>query len=408
MPLLGVLGCAHHAALRADRDPQRHDRTGLLRLGHGLLLDGQAVHALVAGGVRRGPRLRVLSLCRGGGDRAPLLGIQRGPAADHPRHPPVRQHRRPVTVAVRRCARRVLPRAVLHLDRGVRLPRRHVVHCARRGRPAARPAARRGPRPGWRRWRRWRWSSPSSAWGTGRGWRWRARDHIHGPAQPAVAIAGISSDPAGLVVPTQNQHFTFNEATLGDSYVAQRDANWHIVIDATLENGTYVGVPLLILLIAGVVLLRRNRFAVFTALMAAAAMVLSMGSYLHVDGHRTVIRLPFIVLAHLPLLSSGSAARYVLFFWLFAALLLALTLDRLLRDPRADRTASGRLPCASPSRSSRWCRWCRPGRTRPARRRCRRSSRAPHAHSRSAPPWSCSPAPTPATPPPCSGRPCPT
>jgi len=154
-------------------------------------------------------------------------------------------------------------------------------------------------------------------------------DHIHGPAQSAVAIAGISSDPAGLVVPTQNQHFTFNEATLGNSYVAQRDANWHIVIDATLENGTYVGVPLLILLIAGVVLLRRNRFAVFTALMAAAAMVLSMGSHLHVDGHKTVIRLPFIVLAHLPLLSSGSAARYVLFFWLFAALLLALTLDRL-------------------------------------------------------------------------------
>jgi hypothetical protein len=154
-------------------------------------------------------------------------------------------------------------------------------------------------------------------------------DHIHGPAQPAVAIAGISSDPAGLVVPTENQHFTFNEASLGDSYVAQRDANWHVVIDTTLENGTYVGVPLLVVLIAGVVLLRRNRFAVFTALMAAAAMVLSMGSYLHFDGHRTAIPLPFIVLAHLPLLSSGAAARYVSSFWLFAALLLALTLDRI-------------------------------------------------------------------------------
>ncbi len=153
--------------------------------------------------------------------------------------------------------------------------------------------------------------------------------HINGPAQPAVAIAGISSDPAGLVVPTQNQHFTFNEASLGDSYVAQRDANWHIVSDATLENGTYVGVPLLLVLIAGVVLLRRNRFAVFTALMAAAAMVLSMGSRLHVDGYRTVVRLPFIVLAHLPLVSSGSAARYVLFFWLFAALLFTLTLDHI-------------------------------------------------------------------------------
>ena len=153
--------------------------------------------------------------------------------------------------------------------------------------------------------------------------------HIHGPAQPAVAIAGISSDAAGLVVPTVNQHFTFNEASLGDSYVAQRDANWHIIVDATLENGTYVGLPLLVALGAGLILLRRNRFAVFTALMAAAAMVLSMGTYLHVDGHRTAVWLPFIVLAHLPLFSSGSAARYALFFWLFAALLFTLTLDRL-------------------------------------------------------------------------------
>jgi hypothetical protein len=151
--------------------------------------------------------------------------------------------------------------------------------------------------------------------------------HIHGPAQPAVAIAGISSDPAGLVVPTDNQHFTFNEAARGDAYVAQRDANWHVLVDATLENGTYVGIPLLLVLIAGVIVLRRNRFAVFAAVMAAVTMLLSMGSYLHVDGHRTPVPLPFIVLAHLPLFDSGSAARYVGLFWLFAALLLVMTLD---------------------------------------------------------------------------------
>ncbi len=151
--------------------------------------------------------------------------------------------------------------------------------------------------------------------------------HIHGPAQSAVAIAGISSDLAGLVVPTDNQHFTFNEASLGDSYVAQRDTNWHVVTDSTLENGTYVGVPLLLILIAGVVVLRRNRLAVFAAVMAALTMLLSMGSHLHIDGHRTPVPLPFIVLAHLPLLDSGSASRYVSLFWLFAAILLAMTLS---------------------------------------------------------------------------------
>ncbi len=151
--------------------------------------------------------------------------------------------------------------------------------------------------------------------------------HIHGPAQSASVIAGISSDPAGLVDPTENQHFAFNEASLGDSYVAQRDTNWHVVIDATLENGTYVGIPLLLILIAGIIVLRRNRLAVFAAVMAAITMLLSMGSYLHFDGHRTPVPLPFIALAHLPLLDSGSASRYVSLFWLFAALLLAMTLD---------------------------------------------------------------------------------
>ena len=152
--------------------------------------------------------------------------------------------------------------------------------------------------------------------------------HINGPAQPAVAIAGISSDPAGLIVPTTNQQFTFNQASLGDSYVAQRDSRWHVVVDATAENGTYVGVTLLLVLIAGMIVLRRNRFAVFVGVMAAATMILSMGSYLHVNGHRTAVPLPFIALAHLPLLNSGAAVRYVGLFWLFAALLFALILDK--------------------------------------------------------------------------------
>ena len=57
----------------------------------------------------------------------------------------------------------------------------------------------------------------------------------------------------------------------------------------------------------------------FAAAMAVAGMLLSMGSYLHIDGHKTGIPLPFDVLAHLPLLESGAASRYVAFFWSFAA-----------------------------------------------------------------------------------------
>jgi hypothetical protein len=152
-------------------------------------------------------------------------------------------------------------------------------------------------------------------------------EHITGPAQPATAIAGVTVDPLGLVVPTIDQRFTLGHAPLGDSFVALRDPNWHIVFESPVENGSYVGVPLLIALVAGGILLRRKRFALFCSAMGVIGLIMSMGSRLHVDGYRTGIPLPFIVIEHLPLLDSSVAARWVTYFWLFAALLLALLLD---------------------------------------------------------------------------------
>jgi hypothetical protein len=151
--------------------------------------------------------------------------------------------------------------------------------------------------------------------------------HITGPAQPAAAVAGMATDPLGLVLPTTNQHFTVGHTILADSLVAARDPNWKIVFDALIENGSYVGAPLLIALVVGTIVLRRNRLALFCAGMGAIALIMSMGSYLHVGGHRTGIPLPFIVIAHLPLLNSSVASRWVTYFWLFAALLLALVVD---------------------------------------------------------------------------------
>jgi hypothetical protein len=155
--------------------------------------------------------------------------------------------------------------------------------------------------------------------------------HIHGPEQTRTALAGISVDPAGLITPTLTQQFTFGHATFGDMLVAQRDAHWRVIFDALIENGSYIGIPLLALLIGGSIVLRRKRLVLFGAVMAACALFISLGSYLHVGGTKTSIPLPFDVLAHLPLLESGEAARYMLFVWLFAALLLALILDALYR-----------------------------------------------------------------------------
>jgi uncharacterized membrane protein (DUF485 family) len=167
--------------------------------------------------------------------------------------------------------------------------------------------------------------------------------HITGTAQPATVIAGESIDPYGLVVPTLNQHFTLGHAALGDSFVAIRDTNWNIVVESPLENGSYVGLPLLLGLVIAAVVLRRTRIALFCTVMGAIALVLSLGPHLHVDGHRTDIPLPFIALAHLPLLGSSEAARWLTYFWLFAALLLALLLSAVARAvsarPRAGRRA---------------------------------------------------------------------
>lgn len=152
-------------------------------------------------------------------------------------------------------------------------------------------------------------------------------EHITGPAQPATAIAGVTVDPVGLVVPTINQRFTFGHDGLGDSLVALRDPHWNVVVDSPVENGSYVGVPLLLALVIGGIVLRRKRFALFCSVMGAIALVMSLGSKLHVDGHRTGIPLPFIVIEHLPLLDSSVASRWITYFWLFAALLLVLLLD---------------------------------------------------------------------------------
>lgn len=164
-------------------------------------------------------------------------------------------------------------------------------------------------------------------------------EHITGPAQPASAIAGETIDPVGLVVPTLDQRFTFGHAGLGDSLVAARDPNWHIVFESPLENGSYVGVPLLIALIAGGIVLRRKRIALFCAAMGTIGLVMSLGAYLHVDGHRTGVPMPFIVIAHLPLLDSSIASRWITYFWLFAALLLALILDAVYTAVAADGRA---------------------------------------------------------------------
>lgn len=150
--------------------------------------------------------------------------------------------------------------------------------------------------------------------------------HIVGPAQPVEVLKGLSTDVLTPIVPTINQRFTFGHAALGTRLVAEHGSGSLLLIDAS-ENGGYLGIPLVVFLLAGVVALRRHRVVRFGAVMALAALVLSAGSELHVDGRFVGVPLPFTLLTHLKFFDSEVAGRYTVYVWLFVALLVALILD---------------------------------------------------------------------------------
>ena len=146
--------------------------------------------------------------------------------------------------------------------------------------------------------------------------------HVNGSVQSTQAIAERSTDPIGLVAPTSNQRFALRGAELGDVFVA-----------GPIENGSYLGAPLLLVLVIGVRVLRRRPLVLYCGAMAGIALVLSMGSALHLDGYGTGIPLPYAVLAHFPLLNGAIPSRWFCYVWLFAALLLALIVDAAVCGP---------------------------------------------------------------------------
>ncbi len=147
--------------------------------------------------------------------------------------------------------------------------------------------------------------------------------HLDGPPQPLNVLDLYSSDVLGLVAPTANQ--LISPASI--QQVANRFTNGDLA-----ENGTYMGVPLILLLIALVGRYRRSKIVQFAAAMACVSLVLSLGPRLRIDGRLTGIRLPFTVFRHLPLLDGAIASRYSLYVCLFSGMVLAIAIDRLHRD----------------------------------------------------------------------------
>jgi hypothetical protein len=96
-------------------------------------------------------------------------------------------------------------------------------------------------------------------------------------------------------------------------------------------NGAYLGIPLGLVLLAGLLIWTRDRILQFAGAMSALCALLSLGATLHLGKSSTGLPMPAWPLLHLPVLSSAAAERFAAFTDLFVAFGLALVVDHVRR-----------------------------------------------------------------------------
>lgn len=161
--------------------------------------------------------------------------------------------------------------------------------------------------------------------------------HISGPIQ--LVAEAYRADLLGPIVPTAFQLL----APSGLVNVSAHFAN------SPVENSSYLGLPLIVLLVVGGLWLRRKAIVVVAAVTGLVAFVLSLGGALTVSGAPAInvgdravggIPLPEDLLSKIGPLRNLIPVRFSLYVALFAGLLLGIVLDR------ARASWSRRLPGA--------------------------------------------------------------
>jgi len=149
----------------------------------------------------------------------------------------------------------------------------------------------------------------------------------------------LRSDLLSPLVPTSFERLTPGSwAATGNNLTAFRDYS---------ENGSYLGVPLLLVLVYIVARYWRNRWIRFASAMAVVTFVLSLGSPLNIDGHPTGVPLPDALLEHLPLVNQLLPSRIAMFTALFVGTIVALGIDELrfaTRSRQSPEDSLGRDP----------------------------------------------------------------
>jgi len=150
---------------------------------------------------------------------------------------------------------------------------------------------------------------------------------VRGPARitgPAQLTQLYRADLLAPVIPDSSLYFTTRSLSrVADGFSGNPS-----------DNGSYLGIPLLALVLIGAIVLWRQPMTRpiirVVSVSAVAASILSLGSRLVVHGHVLgSLPLPGSVFSRLPLLDNTIAARYSLYVVLGAAVVLALVLDQI-------------------------------------------------------------------------------
>ena len=143
-------------------------------------------------------------------------------------------------------------------------------------------------------------------------------DRINGPPQTHAQEALFSSDLSSLVIPSLTQWVDYPWANrISEAFTAAPAA----------EVTEYVGLPLLVVLLATVVLRYHRTIVKVFASVALLSFLFSMGPRLIVVNRHTSIPGPYAVLVHLPVLGDIIPSRFALGFWFAVGVLFAVGLQ---------------------------------------------------------------------------------
>jgi len=143
-------------------------------------------------------------------------------------------------------------------------------------------------------------------------------DRVTGRVQPAL----YGNDLDSFVVPSSLQLLAPAAA------VQHSQAFTSLTGGVPVEVTAYLGLPLLLLLLAAPQLLRRSRVVRSAVPCALLLAVLSLGAHARHDGQVTSLPLPWLAADHVPLLQDAVPNRLMVFAYLLLAVVVAVAVER--------------------------------------------------------------------------------